>query len=304
MPEVGRRTPRLAHGAVGSELTMPAAKLLMTLLGDYWFASREPIPSSALVDLLAQFGVSPDAARGALSRLTRDGRIERSKDGRRTAYRVAAAARDRALERGRALVRFGAEPIDWDGQWTCVAFSVPESDRRRRWLLRSRLRELRMGRLYDGLWISPHDLADPVDAALGEIGIRWATILRATELRNAGGVDPVDAWELDRVRTSIDDVDQIVVAIRRRLDEGSVGPADALVARTDLMARWRTMAAADPYLPEALLPDDWPLTPARRRFADAYDALGPLSELRVRQLVGMPADRAGGPRHHRFDDLT
>ena len=73
--------------------------------------------------------------------------------------------------------------------------------------------------------------------------------------------------------------------------------------RTDLMARWRRLARIDPRLPEDLLPDDWPLHNARAGFVEAYDALGPLSELRVRQLVGAGADDAGGPRHHRLTEL-
>jgi len=47
-------------------------RLLLTLLGDYWWRRTEPLPSAALVALLAEFGVSDSAARAALSRLTRN----------------------------------------------------------------------------------------------------------------------------------------------------------------------------------------------------------------------------------------
>ncbi len=84
-----------------------------------------------------------------------------------------------------------------------------------------------------------------------------------------------------------------------------MGPAEALVAHTELMARWRTLAGSDPYLPDELLPADWPLAAVRRRFVDVYDGLGPLGELRVRQLAGTAtgAGGPGGPRHHRLADL-
>src|SRR5215472_7508770 len=42
-------------------------RLLLTLLGDYWWRRTEPLPSAALVALLAEFGVSDSAARAALS---------------------------------------------------------------------------------------------------------------------------------------------------------------------------------------------------------------------------------------------
>src|SRR5690349_16422581 len=38
-------------------------RLLLTLLGDYWWRRTEPLPSAALVALLAEFGVSDSAAR-------------------------------------------------------------------------------------------------------------------------------------------------------------------------------------------------------------------------------------------------
>src|SRR5258708_35877375 len=59
-------------------------RLLLTLLGDYWWQRTEPLPSAAIVALLAEFGVSDSAARAALSRLTRHGLLVTSRNGRRT----------------------------------------------------------------------------------------------------------------------------------------------------------------------------------------------------------------------------
>ena len=42
----------------------PAAKLVMTVLGDYWFGADSPVPSAVLVAVLAEFGIGEDAARG------------------------------------------------------------------------------------------------------------------------------------------------------------------------------------------------------------------------------------------------
>ena len=59
-------------------------RLLLTLLGDYWWQRTEPLPSAVIVALLAEFGVSDSAARAALSRLTRNGLLVTSRAGRRT----------------------------------------------------------------------------------------------------------------------------------------------------------------------------------------------------------------------------
>jgi phenylacetic acid degradation operon negative regulatory protein len=297
---------RVAHGASGSELTTPAAKLLMTILGDYWFGSLEYVPSSALVSVLGELGVGRQAARAAFSRLSREGRIERIKVGRHTAYRLAEAARAASTERGRALRDFGAAPVEWDGRWTCVAFSVPESDRHRRAALRVRLRALRMGLLFDGLWISPRSLVAEIERALDEVGVAEAVVFRAAEVRGGRGRDLLDAWDLTTLRAGFAELTDALDVIEGELHGGTLSPAAALVARTDLMARWRTLAGADPYLPDELLPADWPLAEARRRFVSVYAELGPLSELRVRQVTGIDESTTtgAGPRHHRLADLS
>ncbi len=275
-----------------------AGQLLVTVLGDYWYGTTEHIASAALVAIMAEFGVSEDAVRAALSRLCRDGRLERVKDGRRTAYRLSPDARATAEQRGRRLVRYGTEPVTWDGVWTCVAFSVPEADRHLRSSFRNRLRSLGMGPLFDGFWISPHPILDAVGTALDDLGISSATVLRATEIPRDGGVAAVDAWDLQELRAGFDDLTATLDALQGQVDRGALGVAEALIVRTDLMARWRMLARSDPRLPDALLPDDWPLAAARGRFVAVYDALGPLSELRVRHLVGAAPDDPGGPRHH------
>ncbi|HEY8547729.1 MAG TPA: PaaX family transcriptional regulator C-terminal domain-containing protein, partial [Acidimicrobiales bacterium] len=201
----------------------------------------------------------------------------------------------------------------WDGVWTCVAFSVPESDGHRRPRLRKRLRALGLGALFDGLWITPHAPLDAIDRALRELEITEATVLRATEVPRPAGVAMVDAWDLRSLRRRYDDVVALADRIVDRLDRGQVTTTEALVARTELMRRWRAIALADPRLPDELLPDDWPCRPARARFEVAYDGLGPLAEARVRELVGLVTaglddeesnDPDGGPRHHTVRDLA
>jgi phenylacetic acid degradation operon negative regulatory protein len=299
-PAPGPGHPQSGRRGAGGPQQASAGQLLVTVLGDYWYGTTEHIPSAALVAIMAEFGVSEDAVRAALSRLCREGRLERVKDGRRTAYRLSPDARASADERGRRLMRYGAEPVPWDGMWTCVAFSVPESDRHLRSSFRNRLRSLGMGPLFDGFWLSPHPILDGVDRALDGLGIHSATVFRATEVPRVGGVAATDAWDLGALRADLLDFTASLVAVRRQVDDGAVGAAQALIARTDLMASWRMLAGSDPRLPDALLPDDWPLADARARFVAVYDALGPLSELRVRQLVGLGPDERGGPRHHRL----
>lgn len=171
-----------------------------------------------------------------------------------------------------------------------------------------------MGALFDGLWITPHAPLAAVERALDETGVAGAVVFRATEVPRPAGGALVDAWDLAALRRRYD----ALIAVADGLAGDQAGsdaegggeaergsradvpsPTEALLACTDLMARWRALAMSDPRLPDVLLPDDWPLARARAGFVAAYDALGPLAEQRVRALVG-----DDHPRHHRVADIT
>src|SRR5262252_8014696 len=150
-------------------------RLLLTLLGDYWWQRKEPLPSAVIVALLAEFSVSDSAARAALSRLTRNGLLVTSRRGRRTYVQLSARAADVLDDGARRIFSFGRRPAPWDGMWSLVAFSIPEEHRAARDELRKALRWLGFAPLYDGLWVAPRDHADVVMARLKELGIATAT---------------------------------------------------------------------------------------------------------------------------------
>ena len=172
-------------------------------------------------------------------------------------------------------MRFGADPVAWDGTWTCVAFSIPEADADRRARLRRRLRALGLGALFDGLWITPHAPVDALDRCLADLGVAGAAVLRATEVPLPAGVALTSAWDLASLRAGYDELAALVDGIAGRLGAGAVTPAEAFVARSGLMRAWRALAMADPLLPDALLPAGWPRRAVREGFIATYDALGP-----------------------------
>jgi phenylacetic acid degradation operon negative regulatory protein len=275
-----------------AELDLPRAQagaqpqhLLLTLLGDYWFQRDEHLPSAALVDLLAEFGVSAVGARAALSRLARRGLLHSSKSGRRTYYGLTPRAAGVLTDGLRRIVSFGVEEPDWDGRWTVAAFSVPEEQRDLRHALRTRLRWLGMAPLYDGVWVSPRRVADDVLSILDELAVPAATVFVGTTPRAAGGRDPINAWDLDGLRLTYERLLEEFGPLRERARSGRVGTAEALVARTALMDSWRNLPNLDPELPRELLPRPWPRDDARRLFLELYDGLAPLAEARVRQVV-------------------
>jgi phenylacetic acid degradation operon negative regulatory protein len=292
-------------GAAGPLGDASAAHLLTTVLGDYWYAVTEFVPSAALVALLAQFAVGEAATRAALSRLTRLGRLEGTRRGRTTAYRLAPALLGPSHAHAQEVLRFGVAPRPWDGRWTCVGFSIPETERHRRPALRQRLRRLGLGPLFDGLWITPWAPLADLDRALTDVGVAHAAVFRVREVPRAAGADLTAAWDLATLRAGYDRLVADLAVLMSRVRRGEVGAAEALVARTVVTARWRALVADDPRLPDELLPADWPLAESRRLFGEAYDELGPLAELRARQVVGGGAAQDWPPpRAHCVADVV
>ncbi|WP_422768849.1 PaaX family transcriptional regulator C-terminal domain-containing protein [Plantactinospora sp. WMMC1484] len=260
--------------------------LLLTLLGDYWYGQRAPLPSAALVALLGEFAITEVSARAALSRLARRGLLELSRAGRRTSYALSARAAEVLTEGRGHILSFGTAQAAWTGHWTVAAFSVPEDDRSRRHALRTRLGWYGFAPLYDGLWVSPHGRVREVTGVLAELGIDRATVFIA-ELAEGGpvGGNPVKAWDLDALRSGYERLLSAYGPVRERWRSGQIGTAEALVARTALMDDWRTMPGLDPELPTELLPAQWPRARARELFVELYDGLAGLAEQRVVQVV-------------------
>jgi len=294
LADSGRAEPWTSPGAAAER----PPRLLLTLLGDYWWQRTEPLPSAAIVALLAEFGVSDSAARAALSRLTRNGLLVTSKTGRRTFSRLSTRAAAILDDGARRIFSFGAADQPWDGLWSLVAFSIPEDNRAARDALRKQLRWLGFAPLYDGLWVSPRDHAAEVIGHLKDLDITTATAFRAAAVPAEGDI-PARAWDLDGLRERYERFITFASRLRDTTAAGRVPPIDALIARTRVMDEWRAFPGLDPDLPAELLPGGWPRQTARELFIGCHDLLGPLAAKRVRQIiVRYSPDLAGRAAYH------
>lgn len=307
--------PRSQRGAHSQQL-------LSVLLGDYWFARAEPVPSAALVDLLGLFDVSAAGARGAIQRLAQRGFLVGTRTGRHTEYAVAPMTRDIIDSHVRVLFLSHRAPA-WDGTWTVVAYSVPEDTAGTRRVLRDQLRQLRFGALYDALWLRPGDASKSVDAMLSNMpaamhpeqltvfagarlprGADREAVAGAFQLHThaAGYREFLARWEPVAGRLEVGGPEAVL-----EVTSDSAGlPADeALRIRTSIMADWRTLRRRDPQLPNELLGPDYPLHRAFAVCAAVYDALGPAAESAVRRVLRPYRDElAGHVTHHTFAAAT
>lgn len=254
------------------------ARQVLTLFGDYWWNNEQPIPTGALVAALADLGVKEAAARATLLQLTRLGLLDSERVGRRTTHQLSARAAQDIAEEAAWLESFGRLEPEWDGLWSVVVFSVPETRRAARHSARSRLKWLGFAPLYDGVWISPTDSAQEAMSQLRELDIDDVTTMRA-RLHTSLPEGPQAAWDLASTRREY-------AAFMRDLGaDVSIRGAAALSERSRMMLRWQRFRALDVGLPRELLPVEWPRSAARRSFVDCFNALGPAAEERMREHV-------------------
>lgn len=294
---------------IDDELYLPRSQsgsspqhLLVTLLGDYWLARDELLPSAALVSLIEEFGVSDAGARAALNRLGRRGLLESRKVGRRTFYGLNRSVAARVVAGSNRIMAFGVDE-SWDGVWTVITYSLSEDRRELRHVLRSRLRWLGFAPLYDGVWVSPTADEGAATAMLTEVQVETATVFSAAQV-GAGGRPPIEAWDLVALRGTYDQFLDECRQLLGLLERGDTSPTSALRARTAVMDSYRRFPGLDPQLPMELMPADWPRPTARRLFVQVYDGLAPLAEIRVRQIIaGFDPGLAALARCHLTTDV-
>lgn len=263
-------------------------RLLTVLLGDYWFARTEPIPSSALVELLGLFGFSATSARAAVQRLARRGFLVAHRNGRQTSYAVHAKSQEALAGHVRRLFH-AHRPEAWDGTWTLALYSLGASSPTQRRQLREQLRERHFGQLHDGVWLRPGRHAQevlPIAQRYQSAAVDQFTVMEGAGLpgdlspRSLRTVFDADARD-ESYMAFTRDCEQQRSLLRRSVISG---PA-ALLLRTSVMSEWRALVREDPLLPREMLNSPSPIALAADACASVYDNLGPQAEHVVRRVL-------------------
>ncbi|MGX7760207.1 PaaX family transcriptional regulator [Streptomyces angustmyceticus] len=247
-----QRTPRSLivtfYGAYGRDGSGPAG------------GTAEPVPVAALIRLLGALGVDPPSVRSAVSRLKRRGLLVAARTATgAAAYGLSDAARQ-LLEDGDRRI-FGRPAARLSDGWVLAVFSVPEEERHKRHLLRSRLARLGFGTAAPGVWIAPAQLYEETRHTLERLQLAPYVDLFTGE--HAGFAPTADAvarwWDLDalaaRHRAFLDEQEPVLARWSRRR---SVPPEAAYRDYLLALDAWRQLPYADPGLPSPLLPEDWP----------------------------------------------
>jgi phenylacetic acid degradation operon negative regulatory protein len=238
-----------------------AKSLLMTLFGDAIAPHGGSIWLGSLIELMSPFGVSDRLVRTSVFRLTEEGWLASSRNGRRSAYSIT----DDALKRfGKAYRRVYAplEPA-WDGRWVLLFATHADIAPSKRTLFRKQLAWEGFGMISPGVYAHPAPDEDAAPGLLERFGLEQQLfIASARDLPGSGG-KPLsaavgEAWALDDVRDGYLRFIERFTPLARLLDKGGVSPEQAFVIRTLLIHAFRRVQLHDPKLPSSLLPGAWP----------------------------------------------
>jgi phenylacetic acid degradation operon negative regulatory protein len=241
--------------------------LIVTVYGLYARSDGGWLSVAVLIRLLSDLGVDEPAVRSAISRLKRRGILQSRRYGGSAGYQLSAEALA-ILREGDARIFRRRRATLADG-WLLAVFSVPETERHRRHVLRSELARLGFGMVAPGVWIVPAHPQDTTADTLRRLELdAYADLFHADHLAFGDPAGKIRSWwdldSLERLYESFIEAHQ--PALRRWEQSGeaagghsgeAAGGHEAFADYVRVLTDWRRLPYLDPGLPAELLPDGW-----------------------------------------------
>jgi phenylacetic acid degradation operon negative regulatory protein len=252
--------------------------LIFTLYGDYIRHRGGEAWTGSLIELLGLLGMSEQAVRSALSRVSRKGWLKSRRVGNKSFYSLTPKS-IKLLEEGAQRI-FQPRADEWDGKWCLLTYSIPEKKRSLRNKLREKLTWLGYAPLNHATWISPRMLLHELEELLDSLKIRdYVDIFCAEHLGFSSDREIVArCWDLEGLnRTYVDFIakyEPLLTEHKAKQMEGNgPEPSECFVQRFMLVHEYRSFPYVDPNLPAELLPSDWLGDKAIQLFREYHELL-------------------------------
>lgn len=230
---------------------------------------------SDLIKLLSHVDVDAQAVRSAASRMKRKGLLVSEKKQGSAGYALSATATE-ILEDGseRIYRKVGSGS---ESPWVIALFSVPETERRKRYLIRSRLERLGFGQGPATSWFAPVGVLPETERMLARTGLNQYVTIWQGEYAGFADFDELVAssWDLDGIRSRYDEYLATFRPLAETWSDENQGDAEAFAVYMQQIALWRALPYLDPGLPTSVMPQDWPGEEARALFVRFEQALRP-----------------------------
>ncbi len=270
---------------VSRPVTRPNS-FIYTLFGDFVYRTGQAEGShrdgeiwvGALIKLMGEFGLSEQAVRQAVSRMSRQGWLVARRHGNRSYY----ALTERGRERVEAISpRIYGPVVEWDGRWRILTYSIAEANRQGRDGLRKDLQVLGWAPFSASTWIAPHDRFEDARAAARSNGV-----YENIDLFAGAYVGPHTdrellerCWNLAEIAHQYREfIERYESRLQHEREHRSLTEDEAFVERMWLVHDFRKFTYIDPGLPSTLLPPHWPGTHAAALFREYYNAISQKAE--------------------------
>ncbi len=260
-----------------------ARSLLLTLLGEFVLPQQDPVWTSTIVEVLDNLDVEEKSARQALARTAADGWLTSERVGRSVRWTLTPPGRRLLTEGAERIYAFGSPPPPWDGLWLILYVSVPESKRRLRHQLKTKLTWAGFGSPGPGMWISPSSARESETRSVIEgLGLDTGALSFTGRFAGVGSEEAMvlRAWDLDAVAARYDAFVTAFEDLRPASSEA------AMLAQTRLVHAWRRFPFLDPRLPAELLPAGWIGDHARELFAARHTEWNRAAQASWGELTG------------------
>src|SRR6201997_890681 len=150
--------------------------VVVSFLGSVVRRMGDWMPIAGTVDLMTQLGLDAPSVRTAVFRLKQRGCLAAEPRGGARGYALTSLA-VATLAAGDDLIWHARQPADLADGWGVVNFSVPESERAKRYQLRGHLTHLGFGNVGTAMWIAPARMRPAAEQAIAELGLdKYAAI--------------------------------------------------------------------------------------------------------------------------------
>ncbi|MBC2900389.1 PaaX family transcriptional regulator C-terminal domain-containing protein [Streptomyces cupreus] len=265
------------------EESLRPQSLMLTFLGEQVLGRDVCVYSGCVIDVFARAGIGEQATRSTLTRMVNRGLLRRQREGRRMYFGLTERSTAVLRDGERRIWHTGAVNRQWDGTWTLLGFSLPESWQRQRHDLRSQLTWSGFGPLFNGLWLAPGEV--DVSSLVAELGLSaHVKVFRAhADTGMDIGAMIEETWELSELAARYD----AFVDRWQPWETQAPDPDDALTLRLRLQAEWLRLIRRDPRLPVRHLPEGWPADRAEKTFRAVHERLTPLADAAAERLLDL-----------------
>lgn len=271
--------------------------LLVTLYGLYGQSPGSSLPVSVIVEMFGALGIKAQATRSTISRLKSREVLINERTGNESHYQLSSEIVDRFRKDDQRI--FAPSRSTSEDSLILAIFSVPESERNRRYELRTELASLGFGMVTGGVAVGPELAFEQAKSRLDARGLsEYIEYFRADYIPAEDIRERVSRWwDLQALDQQYTDFLQLYVgrlgAWRERINNSSdssepsgVLESEAFAFYVPMLTQWRHFPYRDPNLPFEYLPDGWKAPQAKKTFLALHELLSPLAESYANQLLG------------------